>query len=116
MHKDERTQLSTDELQQSKVIGECLARLRVARRVRQGDAALQAGISRPTARKIERGDPGRTLGQLMRYLAVLAPGMTLLQLLDGRETGLVSIGATDLRKRVRERRPVAVPEMSLPAK
>jgi len=35
-----------------------------------------------TATLIEAGDPGRTLGQVLRYLGAIAPGMSLLQLLS----------------------------------
>lgn len=102
MKKEESLLLSAAELAQTKLLGERLARLRLARRVRQEDAAVRAGMSRPTARKIEQGDPGRTLGQLLRYLNAIAPGMTLLQLIDGRDPSLIALEASEKRQRVRE--------------
>ena len=102
MKKEEALLLSSDELTQTRMVGERIARLRLARRVRQEDAAVRAGMSRPTARKIEQGDPGRTLGQLLRYLSAIAPGMTLLQLLEGNDPSLVTLAASERRQRVRE--------------
>lgn len=102
MKKDESLLLTDDELAQTRLLGERLARLRLARRVRQADAAVRAGMSRPTARKIEHGDPGRTLGQLLRYLGAIAPGMSLQQLLEGNDPSLFALEASERRRRVRE--------------
>ena len=102
MKKAEGLLLTSEELAQTKLVGERLARLRMARRVRQEDAAVRAGMSRPTARKIEQGDPGRTLGQVLRYLSAVAPGMTLLQLLEARDPSLIALETSERRQRVRE--------------
>jgi transcriptional regulator with XRE-family HTH domain len=102
MKKDESLLLSEDELAQTRLLGERLARLRLARRVRQADAAVRAGMSRPTARKVEQGDPGRTLGQLLRYLGAIAPGMSLQQLIEGKDPSLIALEASEKRRRVRE--------------
>jgi transcriptional regulator with XRE-family HTH domain len=102
MKKDESLLLTDDEMAQTRLLGERLARLRLARRVRQADAAVRAGMSRPTARKIEQGDPGRTLGQLLRYLGAIAPGMSLQQLLEGKDPSLLALEASERRRRVRE--------------
>jgi len=102
MKKDEGLLLSSEELAQTRLVGERLARLRLARRIRQEDAAIRAGMSRPTARKIEQGDPGRTLGQVLRYLGAIAPGMSLLQLLEARDPSLIALEASERRQRVRE--------------
>lgn len=60
-------------------IGELLARLRIARGVKQADAALHTGLSRNTVYRLEKGDPGVALGrQILRYLDAIAPGLTLL--------------------------------------
>lgn len=101
MKKHELLLLSEAELAQTRLLGERLSRLRLARRVRQEDAAVRAGLSRPTARKIEQGDPGRTLGQMLRYLGAIAPGMTLQQLLEGKDPSLVALEASEKRQRVR---------------
>ena len=102
MKKDESLLLPPTDLDQLKLLGHRLARLRLARQVRQEDAAVRAGMSRPTARKIEQGDPGRTLGQLLRYMGAIAPGMTLQQLLEGRDPSLIALQASEQRQRVRE--------------
>lgn len=102
MKKDESLLLPPTDLDQLKLLGQRLARLRLARQVRQEDAAVRAGMSRPTARKIEQGDPGRTLGQLLRYMGAIAPGMTLQQLLEGRDPSLIALQASEQRQRVRE--------------
>jgi DNA-binding XRE family transcriptional regulator len=55
--------LSTSLLLQAQQIGSALARLRTARGVKQADAALRAGISRNTAYRLERGDPGLAISK-----------------------------------------------------
>ena len=102
MKKDESMLLSTEQLAQTVQLGEAISRLRLARRIRQQDAALRAGLSRPTASKIERGDPGRTLGQVIRYLGAIAPGMTLARLVEGKDPSLLALTASERRQRVRE--------------
>lgn len=83
-------------------IGQLLARLRMARSVKQADAALRAGISRNTAYRLEKGDPGIALGQVLRYLDAIAPGKTLLELLSETDPALVLLGEREKRKRVRD--------------
>ncbi len=86
---------------QATLVGERIARIRKARRLRQSDAALRAGISRPVAVKIEAGDAGRTLGQVLRYLAAIAPGMTLRELLAASDPSLRVLELTEQTRRVR---------------
>jgi transcriptional regulator with XRE-family HTH domain len=102
MKKVESLLLLPNEQAQSLLIGERIQRLRIARRIRQEEAAIRAGMSRPTARKIEQGDPGRTVGQVLRYLQAIAPGMSLLQLLEGNDPSLAALQASERRQRVRE--------------
>lgn len=64
-------------------------------------AALRAGISRNTAYRIERGDPGVALGQLLRYIDAIVPGCTLLDLLMETDPALAALQARETRKRVR---------------
>lgn len=87
---------------QANLLGERIARIRKARRLRQSDAALRAGISRPVAGQIEAGDAGRTLGQLLRYLAAIAPGMTLQDLLAGSDPSLRALEFKEQTQRVRK--------------
>ena len=88
-------------LEQSAQLGQRLARLRIARGIKQADAALRAGLSRNTAYRIEHGDPGLALGQVLRYLDAIAPGSTLLDLLSEADPALIALAAREKSKRVR---------------
>ncbi|CAN5383326.1 helix-turn-helix domain-containing protein [soil metagenome] len=89
-------------LAQSQQLGAQLARLRVARNVKQTDAALRAGLSRNTVYRLEKGDPGLALGQVLRYLDAIAPGQTLPELLSESDPALVTLGMRERIKRVRD--------------
>ncbi|HEV3105516.1 MAG TPA: helix-turn-helix transcriptional regulator [Trinickia sp.] len=82
-------------------LGAHLARLRIARRLQQGAAATRAGISRNTASRLENGDPAVALGQWLRYLDAIAPGMTLQELLSESDPSLKAQGARERAQRVR---------------
>ena len=56
-------------------------------------------MSRSTIYRIEKGDPGVALGQLLRYLKAIAPGSTLQDLLSAADPTLQS--PADKRHRVR---------------
>lgn len=86
---------------QLQALGELLARLRVARRVRQADAAARAGIARSTASRIERGDPAVAIGQALRYLDAIAPGKTLVQLLGEEDPAVAALDVAEKRHRAR---------------
>lgn len=86
---------------ESAQMGELIARLRVARQVKQTEAAVRAGVSRNTAYRIERGDPGLAIGQLLRYLDAIAPGMTLAELLTEQDPSLLQQQREEQRRRVR---------------
>lgn len=88
-------------LAESTHIGQLLSRLRVARRVRQSDAASRAGLSRNTAYRIEKGDPGVAVGQWLRYLNAIAPGMSLRELLTESDPSLNAQTAREQSQRVR---------------
>lgn len=98
----EAPSLPVELLTRSHEVGGKLARLRKARRQRQSDVALRAGLSRSTAVLIEAGDPGRTLSQLLRYLNAIAPGSTLLELLQEADPALVSLRQSEETRRVRK--------------
>ncbi|WP_244095732.1 helix-turn-helix domain-containing protein [Rhodoferax ferrireducens] len=83
-------------------LGQLLARLRIARAVKQADAALRSGISRNTAYRLEKGDPGVALGQVLRYLDAIAPGCTLLELLAERDPALITLRMREKTQRVRD--------------
>jgi transcriptional regulator with XRE-family HTH domain len=89
-------------LEQSKRLGELLARLRIARGVKQTDAALRAGLSRNTVYRLEHGDPGLAIGQVLRYLDAIAPGTSLEILYSEKDPALAALTARERKSRVRE--------------
>lgn len=89
-------------LQQTRHLGELLARLRVARGIKQTDAALRAGLSRNTVYRLERGDPGLAIGQVLRYLDAIAPGTSLDALYSEKDPALAALAARERKLRVRE--------------
>lgn len=86
---------------QARELGERLARLRAAHEMRQSDAAARAGISRSTAGRLESGDPGVAVGQLLRYLNAVSPGLTLAQLLANEGAAEMALRERERTKRVR---------------
>lgn len=82
-------------------LGHKLARLRLARAMTQLEAATRAGISRNTAYRLERGDPGIAIGQIVRYLNAIKPGSTLLNLLLENDPALARLQAEEATRRVR---------------
>lgn len=101
MKRDDQQLMTLEQIAQARLVGERIARLRRARNVLQAEVAVRAGVSRPTATLIEAGDPGRTMSQVLRYLGAIAPGMTLLQLLQGEDPSLVALAEQEKRQRVR---------------
>lgn len=93
--------LASPRLTEMADIGHKLARLRRARQMRQLDAAARAGLSRSTAVLIEKGDPSRTLSQVLRYLSAIAPGLSLLALLQECDPSLRALAQTEATQRVR---------------
>ena len=92
-------------------LGRRLARLRLARGIKHTDAALRAGLSRNTAYRIERGDPGLAIGQVLRYLDAIAPGSTLLDLLSESDPALAALAARERTQRVRDLSATEVDEL-----
>lgn len=102
MKRNEEPLMSPERLQEARQLGEKLARLRRARRIRQADAASRAGISRSTAVLLEKGDLSRTQAQILRYLEAIAPGVSLLSLLKEDDPSLVALASRESTQRVRE--------------
>jgi transcriptional regulator with XRE-family HTH domain len=94
--------LSSHQREECARLGARLARLRIARKVKQTDAALRAGLSRNTVYRLEKGDAGVALGQVLRYLEAIAPGSTLLDLLAETDPALHSLEAREKTQRVRD--------------
>lgn len=93
--------LSPELIAKAEKIGRCLARLRIARHISQTEAALRAGFSRNTAYRLEKGDPGIALGQLLRYLDAIAPGKSLQSFLAEDDSAIVALEERERTKRVR---------------
>lgn len=94
--------LNATQSEEAKKLGSTLARLRIARGVKQDQAALRAGVSRNTAYRLEKGDPGIAVGQILRYLDAIVPGKTLLELLSETDPALAALGAQERRRRARD--------------
>ena len=94
--------LSSSQAAEARTLGATLARLRIARGMKQDQAALRAGLSRNTAYRLEKGDPGIAMGQVLRYLEAIVPGKTLLELLSETDPALAALSAKEQRRRVRE--------------
>ena len=99
LKRNETPLLTPARLQEARELGEKLARLRMARQLRQADAAARAGLGRSIL--IEKGDPGRTQAQILRYLEAIAPGLPLLSLLQETDPSLTALSARERTQRVR---------------
>ena len=93
--------MTSERLDEARQLGEKLARLRMAQRIRQADAATRAGLSRSTAVMLEKGDLSRTQAQILRYLEAIAPGVSLLSLLKEDDPSLQALAAREATQRVR---------------
>jgi transcriptional regulator with XRE-family HTH domain len=93
--------LNSAQAAEAKKLGATLARLRLARGMKQDQAALRAGLSRNTAYRLEKGDPGIAMGQVLRYLEAIVPGKTLLELLSETDPALAALSAKEQRRRAR---------------
>ncbi|MES2508660.1 MAG: helix-turn-helix transcriptional regulator [Pseudomonadota bacterium] len=96
---------------QAQHLGHLLARLRLARQVKQGEAAANAGLSRSTAARIEKGDASVAIGHLLAYLRAIAPGTSLQDLLNGADPALAALDDTEKRHRVRSGSPAGQPQL-----
>ena len=94
--------LNASQTEEAKKLGSALARLRIARGIKQDQAALRAGVSRNTAYRLEKGDPGIAMGQVLRYLDAIVPGKTLLELLSETDPALAALSAKEQRRRARD--------------
>lgn len=102
MKINQSSNLAPSLLEQSRRLGELLARLRIARGVKQTDAALRAGLSRNTVYRLEHGDPGLAIGQVLRYLDAIAPGTSLEMLYSEKDPALAVLAARERKSRVRD--------------
>jgi transcriptional regulator with XRE-family HTH domain len=94
--------LSEELTNQVKDIGASFARLRIARGIKQEVAAVRAGLSRNTAYRLESGDPGVAIGHFLRYLDVIAPGMTMQDALLQNDPSIKVLEVREKTRRVRD--------------
>ena len=89
-----------------KKLGADISAARKSRKFTQQRLADGAGVTLPTIRRLENGDPGVSLSTLAMVLVVLGEGHRLGNLLDagGDDVGLM-LNAQALPKRVRVFRP-----------
>jgi transcriptional regulator with XRE-family HTH domain len=102
MKVNQSAMLTPPQLYECARLGQLMARLRIARKVKQTDAALRSGLSRNTVYRLEKGEPGLAVGQVLRYLEAIAPGCTLSELLAENDPALRSLEAREKTKRVRD--------------
>jgi transcriptional regulator with XRE-family HTH domain len=94
--------LNSSQTAEAKKLGMAVARLRIARGMKQDQTALRAGLSRNTAYRLEKGDPGMAVGQILRYLDAIVPGKTLFELLSETDPALAALRAKEQRRRARD--------------
>ena len=111
MKIDQRSAISEELLAQLQDLGSRLARLRIARGVRQEEAALRAGISRRTVVGIENGSPSVAIGQIIRLLEAIAPGKTLCSLFTETDPAVVALAHAEQRQRARKLSPDRLKEL-----
>jgi DNA-binding XRE family transcriptional regulator len=102
MKVNQSAALNPELIAKAKDFGMKLSRFRIARGVKQADAALRAGLSRNTVYRMESGDPGVAFGQILRYVDALAPGITLLQIMSESDPSLAALNYHERTKRVRD--------------
>ncbi len=101
MKKPQNLAMTPSLIQNLVTMGERIARMRKARSLLQTEAALRANISRETASRIENGDAAVAIGQIVRYLDVIAPGVDLTRLYDTADHALAILDKSEKRQRAR---------------
>lgn len=102
MKHDDTIRLNSKQRQFARMLGMRLAMLRAVANMTQEEAALRAGLSRPTVARLEADASTRTLSQLMRYLDALSPGASMESLITGSIPALQSSLDHAHPKRVRK--------------
>ncbi len=105
MKKPQNLSMPPGLIQSLLTMGERIARMRKARSLLQAEAALRANISRETASRIENGNAAIAIGQIVRYLDVIAPGVDLSRLYDTNDHALTILEKTEKRQRARHHHP-----------
>jgi transcriptional regulator with XRE-family HTH domain len=86
-------------------LGGTIARLRRNNKMKQEVVAMQAGLSRDTAYRIEKGEPNVAIGQILRYLDVISPGLNLTDALVDNTPDVNEARQPEKRRRVYLRTP-----------
>ena len=101
MKRNEHPLMTPERLDEARQLGEKLARMRMSRRIRQADAATRAGALPLHGRAAREGGLSRTQAQIPRYLEAIAPGVSLLALLNEHDPSLQALAAREATQRVR---------------
>ena len=108
MKRVQQDLLPSDLSRQLAGLGNILAQSRIARKMPQSEAAVRANISRNTVSRIENGDAGVAIGQILRYLDVVRPGATLADVVTKEDN---AIQAAQNNRRPRRARPLSSKEL-----
>lgn len=108
MKRSQQLLLTTDLARQLAELGSVMAQSRIARKMPQSEAAIRANISRNTVSRIENGDPGVAIGQILRYLDVIRPGASLADIMSKKDHAVI---ATENASRPRRARPLSDREL-----
>lgn len=111
MKIDQNAATPEELLGQLQDLGALLSRLRLARGIRQEEAAIRAGISRRTVVAIEKGTPSVAIGQILRLLDAIAPSKTLSSLFMETDPSVVALAQSEQRRRARAVSPNRLKEL-----
>ena len=108
MKRTQQDLLPSDLIRQLSELGNCLAQSRIVRKIPQSEVAVRANISRNTVSRIENGDAGVAIGQILRYLSVVRPGATLADVMAKDDN---AVQAANSLRRPRRARPLSNKEL-----
>lgn len=108
MKRVQQDLLSSDLSLQLSGLGYALAQSRIARKIPQSEVAVRANISRNTVSRIENGDAGVAIGQILRYLSVVRPGATLAEVMMKEDNAVQAVKSL---RRPRRARPLSNKEL-----
>lgn len=108
MKRSQQELLSSEQQIQLVTLGRTLAHSRVARKMPQSEVAVRANLSRNTVSRIENGDAGVAIGQILRYLSIIRPGVTLVDVLAKKDN---VVDAQEIASRPRRARPLSNKEL-----
>lgn len=108
MKRTQQDLLPSELSRQLSDLGYALAQSRIARKIPQSEVAVRANISRNTVSRIENGDAGVAIGQILRYLDVVRPGATLADVMTKEDN---AVQAVESLRRPRRARPLTDKEL-----